>query len=292
MVVYRRSQRRSVLVLLVLTSITLVTLDLRGDGGGIVGSVRQAARDAFAPVQGAADAVFSPVGNFIDGIARSGTLKSENSALRRRLQEVEGDLARVRGLDRENRVLRDLLELDYAKEIDGVVGRVVGLAPGNFEWSITIDRGSEHGVKEEMPVVSGEGLVGRVVDVSQTRSKVLLLTDPRMSVGVRLAGSGETGVTRGLAGKDVLEVDLVDPDVPTEKNELVVTSGLQQSRYPPGLPVGTVASVSSRPGSLEKDLRVLPLADLERLEFVKILLWEPDRTEFDPVDAPIEGGTQ
>lgn len=292
MVVYRRSQRRSVLVLLVLTSITLVTLDLRGDGGGVVGSVRQVARDAFAPVEAAADAVFSPVGNFIDGIARSGSLKSENRTLRRRLAEVEGDLARVRGLDRENRVLRDLLELDYAEEIDGVVGQVVALSPGNFEWSITINRGSEHGVEVDMPVVSGEGLVGRVVDTSNSRAKVLLLTDPRISVGVRLAGSGETGVTRGLAGKDVLEVDLIDPDVPVDSHELVVTSGLQQSRYPPGIPVGTVASVSARPGSLEKDLRVQPLADLERLEYVKVLKWKPVDQELPPVDIPIEGGTQ
>jgi rod shape-determining protein MreC len=295
-VVYRRSQRRSVLVLLVLTSITLVTLDLRGDGGGMLGSVRGAVRDLFAPVEVAADTVVSPLGRFVDGITQAGGLRAENRRLRRRLERVEGELARVRGLDRENTVLRTLLDLRFAEDVPGVVGRVVSFAPTNFEWSITIDRGSADGVKLEMPVVSGQGLVGRIVEVSRTRSKALLITDPRISVGIRLAGSGETGVTKGLPGKSVLEVDLVDPDVTIGSDELVVTSGLQQSRYPPGIPIGTVVSVSTRPGSLQKDVRVRPLADLEQIEYVEVLLWSPpaapddsadDSADDRPTDAPV-----
>lgn len=274
MAVYRRSQRRTVLVLLVLTSITLVTLDLRGGTGGPVGLLRRTARDVFAPVESGADAVFRPLGDFIDGITRSGSLKEENQSLRRRVEQLEGELSVVRGLDRENRVLRDLLDLGFVEEIDTVAARVVAFAPGNFEWTVTIDRGTRHGLKKEMPVVSGKGLIGRIIDVSDTRAKVLLLTDPRMSVGIRLAGTeDEVGVTTGLAGKDVLQVDLIDPDTQVEEDELVITSGLQQARFPPGIPVGTVASVSTRRGALQKDLRVAPLADLDRLEFVEVLLW-------------------
>lgn len=284
MAVYRRSQRRTVLVLLVLTSITLVTLDLRGGGGGPIGVVRDAARDAFAPVESGADSLFRPLGDFLDGITQSGSLKAKNQELRRRVEELEGELARARGLDRENRVLRRLLDLGFVDETQTVAAKVVSFAPGNFEWTVTIDRGTRHGVGEDMPVVSGEGLVGRVTDVSDSRAKILLLTDPRMSVGIRLAGSGETGVTQGLAGKDVLQVDLIDPDTPVSEDELVVTSGLQQARFPPGLPVGTVVSVSTRRGALQKDLRVAPLADLDRLEFVEVLRWRNGR----PV--PPEGG--
>ena len=133
--------------------------------------------------------------------------------------------------------------------IDTAAARVVALAPGNFEASITIDRGRRHGVKKDMPVVSGAGLVGRVLEVYGGCSKALVLTDPRVAVGIRLAKSRETGVTRGLAGKDILDVDLIDPDVNVEENELVVTSGLEDARYPSGIPVGTVASVST-PGVL------------------------------------------
>lgn len=262
------------LVLLVLTSITLVTLDLRGGGGGPVGFVRRVARDAFGPIESGADSVFRPVGDFLDGVLRVGTLETQNEALRARAGRLEGDLARARGLERENQVLRRLLDIQFADEVDAVAARVVLFAPGNFEWTVTIDRGTRHGVEEEMPVVSGEGLVGRVIEVSDSRAKVLLLTDPRMSVGIRLAGSGETGVTKGLAGKDVLQVDLIDPSTQVDEQELAVTSGLQQARFPPGIPVGTVASVSTRRGALQKDLRVAPLADLDRIEFVEVLLWK------------------
>ncbi len=289
MAVYRRSQRRSVLVLLVLTSITLITLDLRGGGGGPVGLARRVAHDAFAPIESVADTVFRPLGDFIDGISRAGSLKDANAELRQRLEEAEGELARLRGLDRENRVLRDQLELDFVDEIDRVAASVVSFSPGNFEWSVTIDRGTSDGIREDMPVVSGRGLVGRVVEVSQTRAKVLLLTDPRMAAGIRLASSGETGVTQGLAGRDVLEVDLIDPDTTVSEDELVVTSGLQGARFPPGIPVGIVASVSTRRGALQKDLRVEPLADMERLEFVQVLLWEGDREPLDAgSDEPVE----
>lgn len=279
MAVYRRSQRRTVLVLLVLSSITLVTLDLRTDGGGPIGFVRRAAHDGFAPIESAADRIFRPLGDFLDGVTRAGSLKSENRELTKRVQTLEGDLARARGLDRENEILRSLLDLGFVADVETVAAKVVSFAPGNFEWTVTLDRGARAGVKKDMPVASGEGLVGRVIDVSETRSKVMLLTDPRMSVGIRLAGSGETGVTQGLPGKDVLQVDLIDPDTAVEEEELVLTSGLQQARFPPGLPVGTVVSVSTRRGALQKDLRVAPLADLDRLEFVEVLLWRDGKPE-------------
>lgn len=280
-------------MLLVLTSITLITLDLRVGDGGPIAAVREGVRDAFAPVEALSDALFSPLGNLIDGVTRADALKEENERLRSRLAEAEGELARARGLDRENRVLRGLLDLDFADEIDTVAARVVSLSPGNFEWSVTIDRGRRHGVEEAMPVVSGQGLVGRVVEVSEIRAKVLLLTDPRMAVGIRLASSRETGVTQGLAGEDVLQVDLVEPETPVQEDELVVTSGLQQARYPPGVPVGTVVSVSTRRGALQKDLRVAPLADLDRLEFVDVLLWkegEPTTREGPDGGTDGEGG--
>lgn len=296
MAVYRRSQRRTVLVLLVLSSITLITLDLRGGSGGPIGLMRRAARDAFAPVESGADALFRPLGDFLDGISRAGSLKAENEDLQRRIEDLEGDLARARGLDRENQIFRDLLDLPFVEDkIDTVAATVVAFAPGNFEWTVTIDRGSRDGVEEDMPVVSGEGLIGRIIEVSDSRSKVRLLTDPEMSVGIRLAVSGDTGVTQGLAGKDVLEVDLIKPDTGVEEDELVVTSGLQQARFPPGIPVGTVASVSTRRGALQKDLRVKPLADLDGIEFVQVLLWKngapvgfPDAPA---PESPTPGGT-
>ena len=91
MAVYRRtSRRRSVLILLVLTSITLITIDARSNGGGVTRTVRDAARDTMAPVQSAVDDVLSPVADWFDGVAQSGNLKDENRTLRRELAQARG----------------------------------------------------------------------------------------------------------------------------------------------------------------------------------------------------------
>src|SRR5437660_9111674 len=112
MAVYRRSRRhRFLLLLLVLTSVTVITLDFRGGSGGLLDSVRGTARDAFAPVQSAADSVFHPVGNFFGGITRYGRLKTENRRLRSQLDAARAQAARQEGAERERQDLPALQQL-------------------------------------------------------------------------------------------------------------------------------------------------------------------------------------
>jgi rod shape-determining protein MreC len=126
-----------------------------------------------------------------------------------------------------------------------------------------------------MPVVTGAGLVGKVVAVSKERATVLLLTDPSFNVGIRLAGSGDVGVARGNGNRQPMPVDLVDLGTKVSGHEVVLTSGLQGSVFPPGIPVGTVRSATVRPGSLQHQISIDPIVDLPRLDYVKVLLWEP-----------------
>ncbi|MGH9165546.1 MAG: rod shape-determining protein MreC, partial [Acidimicrobiales bacterium] len=126
-----------------------------------------------------------------------------------------------------------------------------------------------------MPVVSGAGLVGRVVDVSTRRAAVLLISDPTSSVGVRLAGSGDVGVATGRGRGSTLRIDLVEPLTKVEPGEALVTSGLEQSAFPPGIPVGQVKAATTATGALQQDVTAQPVADLDRLSFVKVLQWSP-----------------
>lgn len=263
------------LLLLVLTSVTAITLDFRGQGDGLLDSVRDGARDAFAPVQSAADGLFSPVGDFFGGITRYGDVKAENDRLRRELEDARGETLRQAGADRERQSLLALQDLTFAAEIPAVPARVVSTAPSNFQLTVSIDRGSEAGVAEGMPVVTGAGLVGRVADVSQKRATVLLITDRSSNVGVRLQSSGDVGVARGSGNRVPLPVDLVNVDVGVVEGEPVVTSGLQQSVFPPQVPVGRVRTASVAPGALKQDVTIDPVVDFERLEFVKVLQWGP-----------------
>jgi rod shape-determining protein MreC len=272
--VYRRSARpRFTLLLLVLTAITLLTLDERG--ARVVGTVRNAARDAFAPVASAADRVFGPVGDVFQGIVHHGDLEAENARLREQLAARQGEQLQAQDAQRELKALLDQQELEYIGDIPTVAARVVATSPNNFQHTIEIDRGTADGVVAGMPVASGAGLVGRVVDAGRNRSTVLLVTDPESSVGIRLTSSGDVGVANGQGLRAPLDVDLIDPATVVPPDEVAVTSGLQQSVFPPGIPVGKVVKAEARRGELQQEVTVQPVVDLRRLTFVKVLQWSP-----------------
>ena len=274
MAVYRRtSRRRSVLVLLVLTSITLITVDARGNNGGVTRTVRDSARDAMAPVQEAVDDILSPVADWFDGVTQSADLKQENRVLRKQLAQVRGEAAQSRGARREIRELRRLAKLPYAIDLPGVDAQVIAGSPGNFESTIAVDKGSDAGIMTGMPVVTGDGLVGRVVQASGKRATVLLLTDPGSGVWVRLEDSGGTGVANGRAGSDLLRLDFVNPDFKVKPGELVFTTA--DSRYPSDIPVGRVVSVKKAPGAIEQTILLRPLAEIGRASVVKVLKTTP-----------------
>ena len=276
MAVYRRSRRnRFFLVLLALTSVTVLTLDYRGTGDGALQSVRDTARDAFAPLQSAAERVVSPIAGFFTTIGDIGSLKSENARLRRQLDEARAEAIRGADADRERQGLLQLQGLDYTGGLDSVPARVIATAPTNFQLTITIDRGSDDRLDVGMPVVTAAGLVGRITEVSKLRATVLLIIDPQSNVGVRLANSGEQGVARGGGGRNPLPVDLIAPELPVEVGEPVVTSGLERGLFPPQIPVGTVRSAESRQGALQKEILIDPAVNLLRIEFVRVLLWQP-----------------
>jgi rod shape-determining protein MreC len=272
--VYRRSRRhRFLLLLLVLTSVTAITLDYRDGGTGALESLRQGARDALAPLQGVASTVFEPVGDFFGGITRYRSLQRENGDLRAELDEPPGARLAGEGAERERQALLELMRLDFASTIPAVAARVVSTSPSNFQHTVVVDRGSDKGVAVGMPVVTGAGLVGRVLEVSQSRATVRLITDRSSNVGVRLTGSGEVGIASGNGARQPLDVEFVAAGTRVGEGEAVVTSGVDGSAYPPEVPVGTVKSSNTPPGAIAQEITVEPAVDLARLEYVKVLLW-------------------
>ncbi len=276
MAVYRRSARpRFTLLLLVLTAVTLLTLDERSSGLGVMGTIRDGARDAFAPVDEVADSALRPVGDFFQGAIHYGDVREENARLRALLAERDGQLLRAADAEREREALLDQQDLEFARDIPAVAARVVAASTSNYQLTLEIDRGRDAGVARGMPVVSGAGLVGRVVSASRTRATVLLITDPTSNIGVRLSTSGEVGVAAGRGSGSSLRVDHVDTEAKVEKGEVMVTSGLQQSVFPPQVPVGRVVAATAAPGALQKDVTIEPVVELRRLSFVKVLQWSP-----------------
>lgn len=271
----RGGRTRFTLLFLVLTSITVITLDFRGGGEGLIGSLRDGAADVLSPVRSAAATVLSPVRDAFAGLTSYGDLEDENAQLRARIAELEGRIGRDEGAERELAEALALLDARFAADHPKVAARVVSTPISNFEQTIELDRGSDHGIAVDMPVVTGAGLVGRVASVSGTRSMVRLISDAESSVGVRLARSGEVAVAEGEGRDRLMSLSFVDPSADVDVLELVVTSGLDNSVFPQGIPVGRVASVSVTPGRLEQDIEVRPAADLTRLRLVHVVQTGP-----------------
>jgi rod shape-determining protein MreC len=270
-------------LLLLLTAITLLTLDSRSGTSKVFDSVKSKASDAFAPVQSAASKVINPVGDFFNGVIHYGDLKRENARLRDQIQESRASSLQAAEAEREVQKLRDQAKLDFVGDIPTVATEVVSTTSSNFDLTVEINRGTDAGVAVGMPVVSGDGLAGRVVRVSRLRAIVLLITDPSSNVGVRTlrkddpAAPSEVGVAAGNGPGKPLRLDFLDIKTQVAAGDAVVTSGLQGGRYPAGLPVGTVKSIHLPPGATQPDVEITPIVDLRRLEFLKVLQWAPGR---------------
>lgn len=276
MAVYRRSTRqRFVLVVATLLSVTIITLDQRGTASGLVTRLRNTAQDAIAPLQSAAARVVDPVVNVVDGVLHYGDLEEENARLRDELARARARAASAASYEREVKELTELLGLSFVGDIPSVAARVVNASPSNFELTVVLDKGTGDGVAEGMPVVGGGGLVGRVVGASRHRATVLLLTDTDMRVGVRLASSGDVGVARGRGRGANLTVDFIDAATKVSRGEMAVTSGLQQSAFPPGIPVGRVVRSFVAAGGAQRTVVLDPVVDFRRLTFVRVLQWSP-----------------
>ncbi len=275
------------LVLLVLTAVTLITLDQRGAGGGLISGARDGARDAIAPVQTAVDDAFRPIGDWWSGISDSAGLKTTNARLRKQLADARSRAQAAEPALRENEELKRLTQLSFVGGIPAVATQIVSASPGNFVSSVELNKGTDAGIAVGNPVVAGDGLVGRITSASKQRSTVLLLTDPASEVGVRFDATGATGVAKGRAGSNLLTLDFVSPDVQVNKGDVVSTAGLQNAAFPAGLPVARVVSVEKTAGDLDQRITLRPLVNAARLEFLDVLRW-PEVPAVPP--APVATG--
>jgi len=269
----RRSGRtRTTVVLLVLTAVTLLTLD--GRGFGPLESAREAVLSAFAPVGDAASGVLEPVGDAWNGAFSYDELEEENRVLRERIDELEGQLT-------ENQIARDSLqelleqaEIAFVGDLPRVRARVVSGAVANFDQTLEIDKGTAAGIRRGMPVVTGRGLIGRVAQVSETRAVVELLSGGGFSVGFSIVSTNVLGVVRGQGDGTKLRAT-VDVDRDVFAGQILVTSGVQGSQFPQGLPIGVVTAVNENEGALQTELAVEQLASTSDLSYVTVVLWEP-----------------
>lgn len=276
MAVYRRTNRtRYVLAVLVLAALTLVTVDARSNGGGVLNSVRSTVSDGFAPLQRATHDVLQPIGNFLTGALDYGSLKRENQRLRDQLAQEQSTIASAAAdQNAADQVLKQE-NLPFVAGIPTVVAEIIDNGSSNFETSITIDKGTANGIAVGQPVVAAGGLVGSVSEAYSHTATVTLLSDPTFAVGVLLPG-GNVGLAQGVGRADPLKVTVVSTTLPTPKlksGQIVVTSGLDLEKFPANIPVGRVVSAVIPAGESEPEVMIQPLVPLDQLRFLQVVIW-------------------
>ena len=276
-------ESRLLLVLLIAIAFALITVDIRGGEDSPVDGARHAAATVFGPVENGVSGAVDPIGNAISAVRdsderhnRIGELEHENAALKAKLGSGDRNRSKVRQLDA---MLKTAGAGQYG--IKGAQVIAIGSAQG-FSWTVTIDAGANDGLKRDMTVLNGDGLVGRVTTVGPNTATVLLANDPDFTVGTRMEKSDELGFASGQ-GDRPLRVQLLNGKAKVKKGERLVTFGSQADKpFVPGVPVGRVVRVDPSGGDLTRTVYVKPYVGFTKLDIVGVVVQAP-RT--DPRDT-------
>lgn len=284
---WRRTARDRVFIgVLVLATVVVLTLDFRT---GMLEGVSEVATQVAGVFQGGVRAFVRPFESIFRTVGDLATLRAQNRRLveeNRRLRletETFGDIAR------ENVRIRRLLQLEEGSGLVGVHAEVIASSLSGLERSVVIDKGTRARITTDRPVLSPEGLAGRVILVGSSSAKVLLLTDAQSAVGVRIGESGETGLVRGTGGRE-LSLELVSRTAldqgAVKPGDVVVTSGYQGSIYPAGLPVGRIDKVTLAPRGTSYTITVQPFVRFSALDVVSVIVGTAPVIQASPTPTP------
>ena len=272
----RRSRRTLTVIILVVLSLSLISLDLNGRTHSLTSGVKSAANDVYAPLrQGVLD-IISPIGNFFAGAFNYGSLQSENERLQRTIGQLRAAQLE-QGFDKNQlREITALQNLPFLQSLPTVTAQTQDEYASNFTATITLDKGRADGVDVGYPVVGAGGLVGQVIQSFHHTCVVQLVTDGQSKVGVTFGPANQySGIVDGQGPGSSMTADLVAPQTPVTKGEVMYTSGLQAASYPPGIPVATVRSFHTAAGASQESIDVDPAADLSQLAYVDVVQWVP-----------------
>jgi rod shape-determining protein MreC len=271
-------------VLLIAVAFALITVDIRGGEDSPVDGARQGAAAVFGPIENGVSSAVDPVGNAVSAIRDSGErhdrlaeLTKENAALKARLGSDDRNSSRLKQLDK---MLKIAGEGQYG--IKGAEVIAIGAAQG-FSWTITIDVGANDGIRRDMTVLNGDGLVGRVTTVGPNTATVLLANDPDFTVGTRMESTDELGFASGQ-GDRPLRVELLNGKAEIKKGDRLVTFGSQADKpFVPGVPVGVVSRVDPSGGDLTRTVYVTPYVSFTKLDIVGVVVQAPKKDPRDTV---------
>jgi len=277
------NRSRLLLILLLVSSLFLITLDLRGVN--LASGIRSGVSTIISPVENLFTKVFSPVGNFASDVRNFGQSKKQITELNKQIDLLKAKQVLDEDMVSQLNQLRNVLDLAGSGGYQVVAARVINRgSTETFKETLTIDVGSRSGITKNMTVISESGLVGVVKSVTSNSSIVLLMSDPTFKVGVRIAGTQSIGVVSGQGGSTYL-LQLLDATGEIKEGDALVARGSAGDRpFVPGVPVGIVTNVSSNASSITQNADVESSANLEKISVVAVVT---AATKGDPRDSLI-----
>ena len=231
----------------------------------VTAQVRSVMQDFVTPILRITTDAVSPLLGFGRVVAEWQTLADDRNRLRDENERLKGWEARARALERESAALTELNRVVEQPKLAFVTAHIVSASSGPFVRVALLDAGRDHGVKPGYPVMSAQGLVGRVIAAGTRSSRLLLVTDYNSRIPVVIGAAATRAVMQGDNGA-LPKIAYLPPGVAVKPGDDVFTSGVG-GLYPRGLRIGSVVDTGD-------SLRVEPAARLDQLEYISILFYE------------------
>ncbi len=246
----------------------IATFDVRSEGDSVANVMREGTQSIFTPLQKGVDWVASPVIAFVDGVANLAGLREETERLQDRVRGLEADAREVGAIEEQVIQLELIAGVDAPEELPVVTARIYASGPTAFDNIRYIDKGAKDGIVVGQAVFDEDGLIGRVDLVSANDARIRLITDPIVSVGVRIQATNETGVVTGR-GDGPLRLEMFRATLTVHAGDLVITDG---SRFPPGIVVGAVVDTADAEVGFVLRSSVDTAARLSQIDYVKVVI--------------------
>ncbi len=271
---------RSNRVLFFLISLLVCVILLFGSISGRLGGVENILSTPLQFISTFFNQAARSINDIFSNFSDNQTLRERNAELEEALARSQAELVELREIASDAARLAELL--DYVSATDNqetLTAEVIGYDQNSLIRTIIINKGARDGVAVGMPVVTKQGLVGRIIDVTALAARVLLITDPSSSVSARLQTSRAQGIVQGrLTGN--LRMGLIPLEASVEVGDVVLTSGLG-GNFPPDIVIGQVTSVRQFEFELNQEAEVRSLVSFDTLEFVLVV------TNFVPIDISV-----
>jgi rod shape-determining protein MreC len=262
---------RLLLVILIVTSLFLITLDLRGVG--VIDGFKQGSQTIMSPFQRAGSAVLMPVKNFVSDVTHLGRTRNQIEKLQAENANLKSKLINRRNADAQLKQLKDILDLAGTAGYKVVNAKVISHGSSqSFSQTIMIDSGSNAGIKKNMTVLSQYGIAGVVKDVYTKYELIVLASDPSFRIGARIAATQQIGILTGRGTRSA-SLQLLDNSTTVKVGDVLLSRGSIANRpFVPGVPLGYVTSVDNSAGAVAQTATIRYYTNFSALGVVAVVV--------------------